>query len=381
MGRNRHDRAGAVFHQDEVGQVDGDLLPGERVETERAGEDSLLLHLRVAAAGVADALHPLGEIPGRALLRRAFGQLQRHGMLGRQGKEGGAVDRVLAGGEDGEVALPVHQRKAYLGADGLADPVALHGEHLVGPPAHEFVARRQQILGVVRDTEEPLRQLAHDHFLLAAPANAVHHLLVGQNRLAAGTPVHRRAALVGKAALEHLEEEHLLPAVVLGVARGQLPAPVVAETHLLELRAHVVDVLRGPARGMHLVGDGGVLGGQPEGVPAHGVEDVEPAHALVARDHVTDGVVAHVSHVDAPRRIREHLQQVVLGTGRAFLHPEALFALPLALPLLLDLPELVLLDHGSGRSLSLIFPVSLRPLAWATWSSTPLMKAGESSDP
>src|SRR5581483_9520707 len=33
--------------------------------------------------------------------------------------------------------------------------------------------------------------------------------------------------------------------------------------------------------------------------------------ALIAGHHVAHGVVAHVAHVDAPRRIGEHLQHVV----------------------------------------------------------------------
>ena len=100
-------------------------------------------------------------------------------MFGGQGNEGGAVNGVLAGGEHGEVALPVYEREADLGADGFADPVALHGEHLVRPTP-ELVASRQQVLGVLRDAEEPLGQLPHDHLVLAAPTATVHHLLVGQ---------------------------------------------------------------------------------------------------------------------------------------------------------------------------------------------------------
>ena len=374
MGRNRHDRAGAVFHEHEIGQIDGDRLLGERVETERTGEDALLLHLHVAAPRMADPLHPLGELLHRALLRRAFRKLQGQGMFGGQGNEGGAVDGILAGGEDGEVTLPAHQREADLGADGFPDPVALHGQHLVRPPL-EFVASRQQILGVGRDAEEPLGQLAHDHLVLATPTATVHHLLVGQNGLATAAPVDRRVPLVRQAALEHLQEEHLLPAIVARIGRRQLTGPVVAEAHLLELRPHVVDVLHGPPGGMDLVGDGGVLRGQAKGVPAHGMKHVESAHALVARDHVSDGVVPHVAHVYPARRIGKHLQQIILGQVRGLVHSKALESLPLRLPSLLDIPELVLLCHGSGRSLS------LSPLASATWSSTPLMKAEEPSDP
>src|SRR5262245_7553211 len=56
---------------------------------------------------------------------------------------------------------------------------------------------------------------------------------------------------------------------------------------------------------------GGVLCRHAEGVPSHGMEHVETHGAFEARDHVAHGVVAHVPHMDAPRRIGEHLQHVV----------------------------------------------------------------------
>ena len=55
-----------------------------------------------------------------------------------------------------------------------------------------------------------------------------------------------------------------------------------------------------PDARMDVVFDGGVFGGQAEGVPPHGVHDVEPLHALEARHHVADGVVAHMAHVQVP---------------------------------------------------------------------------------
>ena len=70
-----------------------------------------------------------------------------------------------------------------------------------------------------------------------------------------------------------------------------------------------------PLVGVDAVLDGRVLRRQAEGVPAHGVQHVVALHALVAGDHVADGVVAHVAHVELARRVGEHLQAVVLGPG------------------------------------------------------------------
>ena len=67
--------------------------------------------------------------------------------------------------------------------------------------------------------------------------------------------------------------------------------------------------------GLDVVLNGRVFGGQAERVPAHRVQHVEPRHALKACDHVADGVIAHVPHVQPARRIGEHLQAVILGPG------------------------------------------------------------------
>ncbi len=92
--------------------------------------------------------------------------------------------------------------------------------------------------------------------------------------------------------------------------------------------------------------DGGVLRRQSEGVPAHRMKHVEAAHALVARHHVTDGIVAHVTHVNAAGRIRKHLEHVMLRLGRVFAGTERVLLGPRALPFFLDLFGLVSFFHG-----------------------------------
>jgi hypothetical protein len=57
--------------------------------------------------------------------------------------------------------------------------------------------------------------------------------------------------------------------------------------------------------------DRGVLRRHAEGVPAHRVQHGVAARAHEAGDHVAHGVVAHVAHVDAPRGVGEHLEDVV----------------------------------------------------------------------
>src|SRR2546422_451576 len=62
---------------------------------------------------------------------------------------------------------------------------------------------------------------------------------------------------------------------------------------------------------------------------------------LVTGEEVADRVVAHVTHVNAPGRVRKHLEAVELRAARVFGDAELLPLLPGPLPLRLDLPERV----------------------------------------
>src|SRR2546429_213193 len=221
-----------------------------------------------------------------------------------------------------------------------ADPVALHGQH-ARRPGGEPIAAGQQLLGVSRDPEEPLLQLLLDHHALAPPAAAFLHLLVGEHGLAARAPVHRGPLLVRETLLVELEEEPLVPCVVVRLARRDLAAPVVGEPQALQLVPHVLNVLGGPLRGVHALFDRRVLRRQAEGVPAHWVQDIVAAHRLEPCQHVPDGIVTHMAHVDAARGVGEHLQAVELGTRGVFGHTEGLLLSPFPLPFYFDLLGIV----------------------------------------
>jgi hypothetical protein len=90
---------------------------------------------------------------------------------------------------------------------------------------------------------------------------------------------------------------------------------------------------------MDAVVDGGVLGGQPEGIPAHRVQHVEAPHPLEPGEQVPDGIDPDMPHVDAAGGIREHLEAVVLRTAAILGHLELLGVLPDRLPLGLDLAK------------------------------------------
>src|ERR1700722_14393007 len=149
--------------------------------------------------------------------------------------------------------------------------------------------------------------MGFDKRVFVAPAVAtIYDLLVSEDRAALGTPVDATLFAVGEAAFEHAQEKPLVPAIVFWFASGDFAAPVVAEAEAAQGALKFGDVVVGPDTRMHVVLDGGVFGGQAEGVPAHGMEDVEAAHALDARDDVADGVIAHVPHVHGAEGIRQH---------------------------------------------------------------------------
>src|SRR4051794_14012912 len=114
------------------------------------------------------------------------------------------------------------------------------------------------------------------------PAASADHLLVGKHGGALRAPIDLALFSVGEAALEHLEEEPLVPAVVIRKAGGNLGGPVVGEAEALHLPLHNGDVLKRPLLRWNVVLDGRVLGGKPESVPTHGVKHVIAAHPHVA---------------------------------------------------------------------------------------------------
>ena len=156
-----------------------------------------------------------------------------------------------------------------------------------------------------------MRQLALLDDRARAPAAAVDHLLVGEHGVVDRVPVDLRLLARDEARGEKVEEQLLLVPVVARVAGRDLARPVERQAHRLQLRPHRVDVGVGPGRRMGVVLHRGVFRRHAEGVPAHRMQDVVAAGAPEARDHVAHRVVAHVPHMDAARRIREHLEHVV----------------------------------------------------------------------
>src|SRR5918995_228691 len=305
-----HDRARTVAHQDVVGDVDGDLFSVCWVDRVSPRKYTGLFPRYI---GAVDLAHPCGPLDVGADL---FGLLRGRYLLDRRvlrahNEERGAEERIWSGSEDLDGAVDF-DLEPDLGPLGAPDPVSLQRLDPLGPV---YIREVEELLSVVRDLEEPLRQVLLDDRRpapLAAPVWA-NHLLAGQRRVVLRAPVDRGFLTVRQTLLEELHEEPLVPAVVLGVAGHDLGVEVEHRAHLLELAAHLLDVRVGPFAGLYAPLDRCVLGGQPEGVEAYREEHPVAVHPHKARSGVRGRHRVPVPDVQITTRVREHRERIVLG--------------------------------------------------------------------
>ena len=226
--------------------------------------------------------------------------------------------------------------KTHLCARGLANPVGLHGLDAIGP-AIELIQILEQLVRVLGDLKEPLLQQLALHLRPRAPGAALAvHLLIGEHGLVNRVPVHRRFLLVGQARLKELQENPLGPAVVVGQAGRHLAVPIVGEAQRAQLVPHLVNVFERPVRRGNAPLNRCVLRRQAKGIPAHGVQHAEALHPTHTGDHIGDGVVAHVAHVQVAGGVGKHGQGIVFRLIRFLGGLIQTLLSPSLLPLFLD---------------------------------------------
>ncbi|GBD30530.1 hypothetical protein HRbin32_01638 [bacterium HR32] len=369
VGRHSHDGAGAVSHEDVVCDPDGDPLPVHGVGGVTPEEHPRLLPLRAQAI---DLALPAGLVGVRLHLRLAAGfrQDRDQGVFGGQDHEGGAPQGVGPGGEHHQGVFGTVRR---VGAEGhlrplaAADPVALHGDDALRPLDPREV---QELVRVLGDAEEPLLEVLLDHRGLApfAPAVLTHHLFPGQGGVAVRAPVHGRQRPVRQPRLVELQEEPLVPLVVLGLAGHDLPGPVEHGPHGPQLAPHALDVPQGPPLRVDLVLDGRVLRGQAEGVEPDGEQHVVAPHAPVPGGRVAGGHGVPVADVQVPAGVRVHGEEVELRPVAAVRGAVQSVPLPPRLPLGLCGLRVVPPVHASRPLLTP--PTASAPTAPARVSAT-----------
>ena len=182
-------------------------------------------------------------------------------------------------------------------------------------PTIERVERFEQIFRVVADLEEPLGQFALFDFGSRAPAATIDDLFVGEHGLIDRIPVHFRLLALDQSHLEKIEKHLLLMLVVGGIARRDLARPIERQPHRLKLLFHRRDVVVGPGFRVHLAVNGRVLCRHAEGIPTHWMQHGTTHGPFETRNHIAHCIVAHVTHMNAPRRVGEHLKHVIFRPG------------------------------------------------------------------
>ena len=186
MRRAAKDRAGAVIHQDKVGDVDGQFPRCvKRVPHAQAGvETHLFGGLDLGGGGAALAAFGVershvGVVTFQRLGQRVIGRDADKGRTGQRVGAGGVnLDAVKAVGRGRAIVRFTDQRKCKLQPARFADPVLLHQPHLGGPVV-QTVQRVLQLSGHIGNLEEPLRQFAPLDLGARTPALAVDHLFIG----------------------------------------------------------------------------------------------------------------------------------------------------------------------------------------------------------
>ena len=140
MRRAAEDRAGAVLHQHEIGDIDRNT-PAlvERMHRLETGRIAALL------GGLDDRLagaHAVAFGDERGEIRVVLGEAQRQRMVRRERQERGAEQRVLPGREDLDALVLPGDREEDARAFRAADPVLLHQPHALRPAVEVRRARR-----------------------------------------------------------------------------------------------------------------------------------------------------------------------------------------------------------------------------------------------
>ncbi|CAB4584323.1 unannotated protein [freshwater metagenome] len=277
-------------------------------------------------------------------------EFAREVRIGCNDHERRAVQRVGTGRENGDRSIATVYREHNFGTARLSNPVALHRQHLRWPCAFESVKVSEKSIGVIRDAEVPLGELLLDDRCAAAFARAVRQdLFVREDRLVYRVPVDPGILAIRQTLFVQLEEQPLVPLVILGVGGMQHPRPVERGRVTLHRGALLSDVLVGPLSRVHAPLDGRVFGGKSKGIPPDGVQNLIAAKPPISREDVAERIDLGVTHVQVARRIREHVQDVLVRARVVSVRNiEGSFGFPHGSPLRFHPAEIVfVLVHGT----------------------------------
>ena len=187
MCRAAKDRASAVIHQYEIGDIDGQVPAWiQRVLNGKPCiEPKLFSGFNVGRCGSAFAAFRDKILQ----IRRVGRQLLRDRVIGGNGNKACAEHGVGTRCKNINAVVTARKAKPAFQTLRFANPVFLHQPHLVGPLVKRPKAN-EQFFGKVGNLQKPLAQLAALNGRTRTPALAVDHLLIGKHRHVDRVPVH-----------------------------------------------------------------------------------------------------------------------------------------------------------------------------------------------
>ena len=224
MGRHRHNCAGAIGHQNVIGNKDRDFPVIDRIDG--------LYAKQLYTGFVLSYFSPLkiGLLRGRLLVSPYLVHILNltspffnHGMLRGNHHISRAEQGIRPGGVHGQL-IAQGGVKIHLCTGRTADPVFLLRLDTVRI-IHQ-IQIIDQALSILGDLQHPLGFHLSHHFAAAALANAVDHLFVGQHAFAGGAPVYGSLFFIRQAVLKQLQKDPLCPFIIAGIRGVDLTAPV-----------------------------------------------------------------------------------------------------------------------------------------------------------
>ena len=192
---------------------------------------------------------------------------------------------------------------------GFSDPVALHLLDAFRPV--ELIQIGKQTFRVFGDFQHPLLHRLADNGMIAALAASVDHFLVGKHRSERRTPVYRNFINVCESLFIELKKNPLRPMVIFFIGGIDLAVPVIAESERLDLTLERLDILFGRdgrmSPGFHCI----LLGGKPECIPSHRMQNIVAAHPFEPAENIGCGISLRMPDMQSgPARIRKHIQHI-----------------------------------------------------------------------
>ena len=301
MRRAPENSTRAIFHQYEIGDIDRQFtVCHERMPDRQTGVITTFLGGFYSCFRGAETRAFCKEFCCRIIF---FGNAYSQGVVRSNGNKGRAIERVGPSGENTDPVRAVTGWRSEVESDlsplRLADPVGLHQSYTVRP-AVQPVDGSKKIISIFGNFQKPLRQqTALDH-RAGTPPTTVDNLFICKDRIFNRVPVHPAFLAIGQPLFQKAQKHLLFMLIIIRCAGGQFAVPVIGQSHAAQLRAHGCDVLYGPGTGMGATLNRSIFGRQTEGIPTHGMKNIESPRTPVPRHHIAKCVVAHMPHMDAP---------------------------------------------------------------------------------